>query len=298
MLERYALIIYNPVAGKGDPERRRRDIERLAKAAGWRGKLVQTTLKLHAGKLASEGIRTGYRHIVVCGGDGTIMDLLPAVMGQDVALGIVPMGTGNLLAVNLRLPLRLKSALDVALYGAPRQIVVGKANGQLFSIAAGIGFDAAVIRDATALLKQRIGFLAYTVSVIRNLAHRPHRYSISIDGQPSTVYVAKCVVVANVGKLQGGVTAVPDADAEKASFKVVIIRPETLLAWVGLLLNALAGHVEKHRSYTLLEGRQIKIRSLSGAEPVECDGNLLPSSRHLHAELAAETVTVMRLERP
>jgi len=294
MNETSFLIIYNPSAGKGNAGKRRLDIEKLAVASGRPFELFPTSHSESAGKLILTGYRQGYRHFVICGGDGTVMDALPAILGKKVSLGIVPLGTGNILALNLGIPLRLAAAMGCALHGEPRPIVIGKANGRLFSIAAGIGYDAAVIRDTSSEMKKRFGLFAYLVSAIRNLAHTPHKYAISIDGNPTEIYIAKAVIVANVGKLRGGVIAVPNANPEHAKFKIVIMRPEALGSWIGLVVHALVGRVEKHRSYMLLEGQSVKIRSLSGPQPVECDGNLLPSGRHLNAEVVRETVTIMR----
>ena len=181
----HPVIIVNPVSGRGLDRSRLQNVERLARKMGWDGEILETTSQMHAGFLAQKAVYSGARHIIICGGDGSVMEALEAVAGTKCALGIVPLGTGNLFAVNLDLPRTINGALKVALFGVVRDIDIGLTNGVYFGILTGIGWDAAMVRDANRELKDRLGLLAYFLAAIRNLEHPISRYEITIDGQPS-----------------------------------------------------------------------------------------------------------------
>ncbi|HUQ84870.1 MAG TPA: diacylglycerol kinase family protein [Candidatus Limnocylindrales bacterium] len=158
---KHALIIVNPVSGLGDPKKRRELIKNTAKEVGWIGEYEETTLRKSAGYIAKNAIKKGIKHIVVCGGDGTVMEALVAAVKKPVNVGVVPLGTGNLFARNLDLPLETEKAVKLALTGNAEKIDIGVANGKYFSIVAGMGIDVDMIKDATRELKNKLGFFAY-----------------------------------------------------------------------------------------------------------------------------------------
>jgi diacylglycerol kinase family enzyme len=106
---------------------------------------------------------------VICGGDGTVMACLGALAGTDVPVAVVPLGTGNLLARNLGVPTRLADALAVAVNGVDRRIDLGRVADQPFAVMAGIGFDAAMMADATEDMKRFAGWPASVASGLRHL---------------------------------------------------------------------------------------------------------------------------------
>ena len=102
--------------------------------------------------------------LFVWGGDGTVQRRLNAVGAAPVALAIMPAGTANLLASNLGIPRDLEAALDIGLSGRRRKLDLGAVSGERFSVMAGVGFDAMMIRQADAGLKDRLGRLAYVAT--------------------------------------------------------------------------------------------------------------------------------------
>ncbi len=131
---RNALFIINPVSGQGDKKKRKEEILTIAKELGWKGKVVETTKTLSAGEIATEEMKNGVTHIVVCGGDGTIMETLQVIINTDVILGIVPLGTGNLFAQNLNITGSRKDMIQRALFGTEHKVDVGRANGTIFAM--------------------------------------------------------------------------------------------------------------------------------------------------------------------
>ena len=143
----------------------------------------------------------------------------------------MPLGTGNLLARNLTLPLRVTDAIEVALSGQDRAIDVVEVSGDslpetCFTVMGGLGFDAAIMAGASEALKQRMGWRAYVVSGMRNLRYPARRVEVSVDGGPYMRYRARTVVVGNVGLLQAGIPLLPDARVDDGRLDVVVVAPQ------------------------------------------------------------------------
>jgi YegS/Rv2252/BmrU family lipid kinase len=293
-----AVFIINPVSGVGEHSKRKAEILSIAKDLGWRGKVHETTKTRNAGMIATEEMNNGYKHIVVCGGDGTIMEALQAIINTDVVLGIVPLGTGNLFAQNLEITGSRKEMVEQALYGKKQKVDVGRANETIFAIIAGIGFDAEVMKNAKREMKDKFGFLAYLFTGLQRLNRKSSVYRITIDKKPSKVYRARSIMVANMGKLQGGIEAVPDAHSQNGLLRIGIVRASGLPAWLSLLGNAVMGNINKSPHYTLLEGQKIAIESLKGPKHYQCDGNLFPPTQKLSVEIYPKAVTVLVSEKP
>ncbi len=290
---RKAFFIINPASGQGDPKKRKTEIVRIAKSLGWNGKTLQTTRTKDASILAAQAIKEGANHIVVCGGDGTIMEALQAVSKTKVVLGIVPLGTGNLFAQNLGLLGSKDDAIRRALFGVVQRIDIGKVNDTFFAIIAGIGFDAEIMKETNRKLKNKYGFFAYLLSSVKAFNKKSGVYEISLDNKPFKRYKAKSILVANMGKIQAGIEAVPHAHHQSGVLHIAVIQASTFRSFLSILGNALLGKVQQSPHFTLMQAKTIQIRSLKGAKSYQCDGNHFPPTSSLFVEIFPKSVSIL-----
>jgi diacylglycerol kinase (ATP) len=191
----------------------------------------------------------GIERLLVWGGDGTVRRCITTLLSagrDDVTIGVLPAGTGNLLATNLDIPIDLRGAVDVALHGTPQPIDIGVVNGdQYFAVMAGAGFDALLIAEADdSGLKDRFGKLGYVWAGVRHRHVSPARARITIDGAPWYAGPATTVIVGNVGRLIGGVPAFPEADPTDGRLDVGVAEVRSLTDWLRLLAAAITHRVE------------------------------------------------------
>jgi diacylglycerol kinase family enzyme len=142
-----------------------RDTQGMLEAAGWKVDSVVVRRKRDLRRQAADGVKAGVDVVVAVGGDGAVLQVVNALAETKVALGIIPRGTGNLLAGNLRIPHRLDRAVDVLVNGRHRRIDLGRVTvggeDHDFAVACGIGFDARVMQATEDADKRRWGKLAY-----------------------------------------------------------------------------------------------------------------------------------------
>ncbi|WP_225802526.1 diacylglycerol kinase family protein [Streptomyces sp. NK15101] len=241
--------------------------------------------------------------VVVCGGDGTVRACADVVAGTGIPLAIVPCGTGNLLARNLRLPTDPVAALREALRGQAVGLDVGRIRGDgiaptRFAVMAGAGFDAAMVRDASARLKERLGWAAYVVSAVRHLGDARMRLSIRLDGGAPLERRARMVVIGNVGTLQGGLPLLPDARPDSGRLEVVLLDPRGVTGWLAaagyLVSRAPGGRRQRadgagkrslaHGALEYFGAARIDLR-FARPQPRELDGDVLPAGTRLTAEV-------------
>ncbi|MGI5248633.1 diacylglycerol/lipid kinase family protein [Actinacidiphila glaucinigra] len=211
-----------------------------------------TTAERPNGELGALAARHRAPLVVACGGDGTVRACAEPLLGTDSALAIVPCGTGNLLARNLRLPLDPAAALERALAGRTTRIDAGRVHGDglpatCFTVMAGAGFDAAMVRDASDRLKARLGWSAYVVSGAGHLADPRMHLAMRLEGGPELHRRARMVLVGNVGVLQGGLPLLPAARPDSGRLDLVLLNPRGLTGWA-----AAAGHL----AIRMLPGRR------------------------------------------
>ncbi len=288
-----AVFIINPVSGVGDGQKRKDKILEIAKELGWHGKAYETSRKINGGTIAKKALANGTRHIIACGGDGTIMEILQAVSKQKAVIGVVPLGTGNLFAKNLKIPTDYKKAIPVALLGKPQKIDIGRANGIFFSIIAGIGLDAELMQNTDRKVKNKLGFFAYIIGGFKSLGSPSGYYKVSIDKKPPKTYKAKSVMIANMGRIESGIEAVPGARADNGILRIGIMQASGILHWIDLAINILRGNINKSPHYKLLSGKEISVVSLRGKKAFQCDGDLFDPVEKLKVEIFPKSLTIM-----
>ena len=287
--ERTLAVVLNP-AKVENVEGFKALVERMAQESGWQQPAwYETTVEDPGRSMAEAAAIGGAELVLVCGGDGTVRTVCAELAGTGIPVGVVPAGTGNLLARNLSIPLYLQAAVDVALNGQDRAIDLVRISGdgigedEHYLVMAGMGFDAAIMEGASEQIKARVGWLAYVVSALRNLMFPAVRVEVSVDGGPWSKHRARTVVIGNVGYLQAGMPLLPDATIDDGILDVVILHPRRFLSWIPLAVRVLSKHKRTDDTINRLTGRTVSVRA-SADTPRQLDGDSIGAGRELNAE--------------
>lgn len=168
--------------------------------------------------------------LVVCGGDGTVRAVVEAISGSTVPLGVIPLGTGNLLASNHGLTADEDGAA-IALRGAVTPLDVLEVNGESSVVMAGIGFDADMIDGTNTQLKRRVGSLAYVTAAFRSFPARLFDVTVEVDGRRWFTGRAAMVLVGNCGTVSGGLEVFPDARPDDGRLDVAVLSVRSVWDW-------------------------------------------------------------------
>ena len=212
-------------------------MDKTLTAAGWSTSLwLETTPEDPGAGMAEAAVAADVQLVVICGGDGTLMACLARPCRHRRA-GRAPPARHRQPAGTQpgRADPSSTDALAVAVDGVDRRIDCGRVGDQPFSVMAGIGFDAAMMADATEGMKRFAGWPAYVSSGLRHLRDPVMRVQLRIDDGPPLRRPARTVLIGNVGRLQGGLELLPDAEADDGLLDVVVVAPRTLRDWIRLV---------------------------------------------------------------
>jgi YegS/Rv2252/BmrU family lipid kinase len=286
--ERNLAVILNPIKVE-DVEGFRTIVDAMAAEAGWSTPVWHyTTIEDPGTGMAEAASIAGADLVLVCGGDGTVREVCAELAGTGIPIGIVPAGTGNLLARNLDIPLFIRAAIDVALTGQDRAIDMVDVSGDgveptHFMVMAGMGFDAAIMEGVNEDIKKRVGWIAYVFSALKSLMFPAVRVEISIDGGEPTKHRARTIVVGNVGYLQAGMPLLPDASIDDGLLDVVLLHPQRFLSWVPLAFRVLTKQPRTDDLVNRMTGRTVVVRA-SADTPRQLDGDSIGPGRELRME--------------
>ena len=273
-----ALLIANPAAARTAPIAVKAILTTL-RGAGWDVEALATGGPGDARRLAQYGVAEKVDVVAVFGGDGTAMQAAAALVGTDVALGVIPGGTGNLLAGNLRIPASPARAARALVRAKPRLFDLGRmerpAGLQYFAVACGAGYDARVMAGTLSEHKRRWGMAAYVATTLRLMSElRSTLHSITIDGVEYEANAAM-VLVANCGEvIPPFVKLGPGITPDDGLLDVVVVRadnfPQSLRAvWDLLRLRPGASGPGAYVGHA--RGREVKVET-DRPQPVQLDG--------------------------
>ncbi|CAN5758875.1 hypothetical protein BH20ACT6_BH20ACT6_12100 [soil metagenome] len=289
-------VVLNPT--KVDDTTGFRQLVRDAAARhGWQPPSFYETAADDPGTAMSEAaLASGTDMVVAAGGDGTVRVVCAELARTGVPVGIVPLGTGNLLARNLHLPLRPAEAVDVALSGQDRAIDVVEVSGDglpetAFTVMGGLGFDAAVMAGASEALKAQLGWRAYVVSALRNVGYPASRVEVSVDDGPFVRHRARTVVVGNVGLLQAGIPLLPDARFDDGRLDVVVVAPQQVWGWVAVVIRVLRRGRGTDAQLARMTGSTVIVRT-GHPQARQLDGDPIGAGRELRCRVLAGTLLV------
>jgi len=236
----------------------------------------KTTESGEATLLAKEGVERGYKLIVAIGGDGTINEVVNGIINSDAILGIVPMGTINILSMELGIPQNLSKALQTLLTGKIKSIDVGKVNDRYFLLMAGFGMDSYTIYRTNLKLKKYIGGLAYVISgLYTTFKYKPHKIFVDID-DGRIIDDGYFLVVENFSSYGGKFKIAPYADENDGLLDICLFKKfgffHTLRYFLGI---ALKRHIN-YPDVRYYQGKKIKLHSNSNVL-FHTDGDLAGS---------------------
>lgn len=267
-MRRRFLVIHNPEAGRHHPGRLKAVIE-LLQARGCevdlRAAESDEANRKTARAAVSEG---GYEAVVAAGGDGTIRATASALIDTGMPLGIIPIGTGNVMAHEIGLRLDASAVAHCLIEGRTAPVQTGRANGQPFVLMVGAGFDGRVANWLDIPYKRRVGRIAYAWPMLRALAKGPDRLTVTVDG---VAHEAAWTVATLRRRYAGRFLLAPQAQLHDQAVHAVLFKARGRMSLLTQLMEVAAGRIEQRPDVEHLSGARIEIRS-DEPVPVQIDG--------------------------
>ena len=288
---RKVAVVFNPASG-GDTAAERGDkLKAKLEESGVELRWFETTPEDHGAGVAAKAVEEGAELVIACGGDGTVMACATALSGTEVPLAVVPFGTGNLVAANFDIPGDLDDAIEIALECRRRRIDLGGHGDERFVISAGMGFDAAMLRDADKRLKARLGPVAYVLSGLRHIRRPRVTYTVTMDDRDPLSRRGQGVMICNLGEIQGRLPVLPNAVPDDGLFDVGIFRTRTLLDWAKVALSVVLRQHGRPPELEVYNARKVKVETAS-PHPVQFDGDPDDPVAELSLEIVPSALTL------
>jgi YegS/Rv2252/BmrU family lipid kinase len=286
-------LIYNPESGQHSAGRKAAIQDALAvlTEAGIAAEALVTEGAGSATTLTKKAITEGCDTILACGGDGTVHEVLQAMVGTDVALGVIPLGTANALAANLGLTASPAKVVRKLLDAVPERVSLGriyyrdkagKDHARYFTVAAGVGADALLMSRLDSRLKRRLGYILYLIEAFRIWA--THSFPLfeavlpTSDGGERVVEVSQLLVVRV--RSFGGVLRylAPGASLHNGKLSLLAFKTQSRFRYMLFLLAVIVGVHTFAREVELVETSSVECRPRNGSGEelfVEADGEVL-----------------------
>ncbi len=286
---RDTVIIFNPAA-KG--EKARRYIEDIRKLAG-EAELLPTQEPDDAIRFAAEAAQQGARTVVAAGGDGTINLVANGIAGTGTRLGIIPVGTMNVFASELGLPVNnVAAAWDIVQHGTPRRIDLPVAGGRRFVQMAGVGLDAQVVQETDLEFRKAFGPLSYLMTATQIAARTPPR--IRVQSSSGHDCEGSFLLVGN-GRYYGGpFTLFNEASPDDGLLDFLLFRNLGYLDIVRYLQGVVTGSHTRMHDVDYFQSQSAHV-SCPDTIPAEADGELIGT---LPLEFQMDGCTLDILVRP
>ena len=257
---------------------------------GWGNTLwLETSVEDPGRAMTRQAVEEKVDLVIGAGGDGTIRYVADGLAHSGIPLGLVPAGTGNLLARNLDLPLEEVDAIEVALGGQVRQvdlvkITVDDRAPEHFAVMAGIGMDAMIMDETDEDLKDKVGSAAYFVAAGKALGRLPVRMTVQLDNNRPVRRHAMLCVIGNVGTLRGNLTLIPGASPDDGLLDLYIASPHRFRHWAKLALRLITRRPKKDDQVDQHTGKRVRI-TIHGKDNYQLDGDVVGESTILDAEI-------------
>ncbi len=268
-------LIWNPAAGRAKPEKLER-ARAFLDSHGFETESMITKKRGDGEAFAKEAIDRGFDFIIAAGGDGTINEAVQPMAFSEVKLGIIPLGTANVLAKELGIPSSFMKALSCFSEGKARRISLGRATlvesgwSRYFLLMAGIGFDAEVVSENRESLKKKIGRFSYLATAGKLLVKsRPEKLRFGIEMEKITGFHA---VIGKASRYGGNFKVTRNASLFDPDFHTVILKSPKKVHILKLALFSLTGNLP------FFEGSEFKVSravDVEGRAKIQLDGDYI-----------------------
>ncbi|MCV3215653.1 YegS/Rv2252/BmrU family lipid kinase [Plectonema radiosum NIES-515] len=308
-MNRSACLIFNPVAGQGDPEQELAQIREILEPEIDLD-IYMTTEEIGADKLAQQAVERGVDAIIASGGDGTLSAAATAVIGTNIPFGIISRGTANAFAAALGIPDSIAAACENILQGGTRSVDVAYCNDKPMVLLAGIGFEAETVERADRDAKNRFGIMAYILAGLQELRDLEH-FDVEIETDDKIIKTnAVAVTVANAAPAtsvlaQGPAGIIVDDGLLDLTIVAPVNKAGAIAATFHLFQTASAGIPVERNDIGYLRSKQFKITTeppqkvvldgeLVGTTPIEI--KCVPAGLTVFVPKKEEVIPVEKLE--
>jgi diacylglycerol kinase (ATP) len=291
---RRCAVIYNPTKVS---DKFHALVEDSLQRNGWSNTLwLETSAEDPGRAMTRQAVAEQVDLVIAAGGDGTIRYVADGLAHTGIPMGLVPAGTGNLLARNLDLPLEEVEAIEVALGGQVRlvdlvRITVDDRASEHFAVMAGIGVDAMIMDETDEDLKDKVGSAAYFVAAGKALGRLPIRLKVQLDNNRPVRRHAMLCVIGNVGTLRGNLTLIPGASPDDGLLDLYIASPRRFRHWAKLALRLITRRPKKDDQVDQHMGKRVRIK-IHGKDNYQLDGDVVGECTTLDAEIQPGALTI------
>ena len=290
-----AALFYNPLSGRRR-KYRVKDVESVAavlRGAGVQLEVAPTRAASDAAAQVRMATREGFDTIIACGGDGTVHDVLQGLAGREAALGIIPLGTANAMAHDLRMPMDSEAAARALLAAVPKRIAVGQIqyrdfnsipSSRFFTVAAGVGLDAHLFYKLNRLMKDRMGMMAYYSKAwhlwwTHRMRYFEAEFTSNGGGLQHEARLSEMLAV-RINHFGGVLRELaPGASLKRNDLRLILCRTGSRARYLAYVFRGILGMSSGVAGIELAYADQVTCRAIASDNPetiyVEADGELL-----------------------
>ncbi len=284
------LFIVNPRSGVLKKQNVPALIEQYIDRKKFEVEIQFTAYAGHARELAAQAVKANFDAVIAVGGDGSINEIGSSLVGTSVALGILPMGSGNGLARHLGIPLVIPQAIQRINQFNCKTIDTAKANEHYFFSMCGIGFDG-FIANQFQLQKKRGIFTYLKLSAYHYFRYKPSTYTICIDGQTRNEK-AFIIAIANSNQFGSNFKIAPHADLQDGLLHCCIVKPITLLKGLPLVWKGFNGQLKTNSSIAIIDCKTV-VLDANGDQYFHLDGEPMKPQESIRIEVVPHSLKVV-----
>ena len=272
------LIVFNPAAGKSQINKLNMVIRQLEEQ-NIQVSFAETKYAGHAREIAGNVDAEQYDMVVVGGGDGTINEVINGLYPSKIPLGIIPLGTANVVASEMGLENNVPAIVDYIINGEVKPCWLGNLSGRYFLLMVSVGLDAKAVATVSRKLKKYTGKFAYFVSFMKSLlTNKTVEYSVLVDGKE---FKSSSVIVSKGQYYGGKYLCAPDTNLQQRNLQVLLTNNRGMLNFLWYAILMFTQKFPYANSVVKLTGQHVEITSDCSNDPVQMDGDMageLPKS--------------------